>query len=106
MSDNFLQQIQTTETQAQKLVHDAEQKGIKDLEAHKKKLEKDREMKNENAKNEAKKEMVAKQAQYKKKYTDDMAQETKEIEAQKRQLKSKEEKALSAAQLYFLNELI
>lgn len=106
MSDNFLQQIQTTETQAQKMIHDAEQKGIKDLEIHKKKLEKNREMKNEQAKTEAKKKIIEKQTELKKVYTDTIAKEKKEIESQKRQLKEKEEKALSTAQLFFLNELI
>lgn len=106
MSDNFLQQIQSTEAQAQKMIHDAEQKSIKELDLHKKKLEKDREMKNENAKNEAKKKILAKQTELRKVYTETIAQEAREIDSQKRQLQGKQEKAISTALLYFQNDLI
>jgi len=106
MSDNFLQQIQSTETQAQKMIHDAELKAEKELDETKKQYELNRKKKLEEAKAKAKQKILAKQTEMKKIYTDEIEKEKRNIEQKKRQTQEKQSSVLSSAQVYFINNLL
>lgn len=106
MSDNFLQQIQTTEDKAQEMVFVAQDKAQNDLSAEEKQLAKKREESIESSRIEAKNKIKAKQTEMKGVYNNEVEQERKKIIEIKNKAESKYEKSLPVAYQYLLNELI
>ena len=106
MSDNFLQQIKTTEANAQKMVQEAQEKAQHYLEEEKKKLEKQRSKNLEIARSKAKKKVFDKQSEMKSTYNDLVSKKQKDIRLMEKSIEEKQEKVLSTAYHYFLNNLI
>lgn len=106
MSDTFLQQIQSTETEAKEMIKNAKEEAQKELQQEEKRLQKERENALNVAREDAKKKILDKQSAMKKTYNDQVEKERKDIESQKRTIAEKESKVLSSTEHFFINDLL
>lgn len=106
MSDDFLTQIQKAEGEAEKLISKAQEKAQRDVQDEKQKLVKSREKKMEDARTKAKERLAEKQKEMRKVYDGMVADGKKSADTLENECKPKQEKIISTAFLYLLNDLI